>query len=95
MSEPALALPKDEACPYCETPLEEWEPTAYHGFPNNLFFCPNDQCAYFRGGRQAIAEQFKRNFGYRYCYDPGSNSAFPLVAWCGGGRSYLKGRCEA
>ena len=95
MSKKPLPLPKSECCPYCETLLEEWEPTAYHAFPNNVFFCPNDGCEYFRYGRRAIAEQFNRNFGYRYCFDPVARSAFPLIAWCNGERSYLKGRCEA
>ncbi|MFH2006275.1 MAG: hypothetical protein ABI333_06790 [bacterium] len=93
MSELPLELPNDNCCPFCETELEEWEPSAYHCWENNLWFCPSDRCKYFRYGRQEIADRFQKNFGYRYCFDPGNKVAFPLIAWCGGERSYLKGRC--
>lgn len=90
-----LDAPRRGTCPYCDAPLLEWEPSAYHAFENNLLFCPSNTCDYFRYGRRDIADRFQKNFGYRYCWDPVREHAFPLIAWCGGELSYLKGRCPA
>ena len=92
--EEPLDLPSQESCPYCGARLQEWEPSPYHCWENNLLFCPSDHCDYFRHGRRDIAERFNKNFAYRYCYDPVAGTAFPLIAWCSGERSYLKGRCS-
>ena len=96
MSEHPLPPPAgDDACPFCGSALQEWEPSPYHLWENNLLYCPSDACSYFRFGRKEIADRFHKNFGYRYCWDPVKAHGFPLIAWCGGARSYLKGRCPA
>lgn len=90
-----LDPPRLGVCPYCGAALEDWEPTDESAWENTLRFCPNNACDYFRFGRREIAERFKKNFGYRYCWDPVREHAFPLIAWCAGELSYLKGRCPA
>jgi len=95
MSHRHLDPPDQGRCPYCGTPLEEYEPNAYECWPNNLSFCPSNDCSYFKFGRREIADRFQKNFGYRYCWDPVTENAFPRIAWCPGSLSYLKGRCPA
>jgi len=87
--------PEDGMCPYCKTPLQEFEPNPYQAWPNDIAYCPSNDCSYFRHGRKDIAEKFQKNFGYRYCWDPVGEAACPLIAWCPGTLSYLKGRCPA
>ena len=86
------------ACPHCQAILEAWEPHETHdwsyGWDHTLHYCVNNDCGYFQEGRRRIARGNQRNFAYRYCYDPEADSAFPLVAWCGGHLSLLKGRCQ-
>ena len=80
-------------CPHCEKPLRRWEPAPESGWDRDLFYCDNDACSYFVRGREKVCHEFERNFAYRYCLDPKTGKARPVVAWCGGRLSLLKGRC--
>lgn len=82
-------------CPYCHRTLEPWEPHPHAGWSHDLFFCGNDSCAYFVEGRRKICTEFEKNFAYRYCLDPVTRKALPIVTWCGGHLSLLKGRVES
>ncbi len=81
-------------CPHCRETLERWEPNPYTGWDHDLYYCNNNECAYFITGRRLICEEFEKNFAYRYCLDPKKNQELPLIAWCPGELSLLKGRCE-
>ena len=80
-------------CPHCQRPLAKWEPCAESGWDCDLYYCDNDECPYFVRGRQIICENYEKNFAYRYCLNPGTGQETPIVAWCGGDLSLLKGRC--
>jgi len=80
-------------CPHCRETLERWEPSPYTGWDHDLYYCNNNECAYFVTGRRKICEEFEKNFAYRYCLDPKKNQELPLIAWCPGELSLLKGRC--
>ena len=88
----AMILEK-KSCPHCGQILDRWEPHSESGWDHALLVCNNDQCAYFVRGREKICSEFKVNFAYRYCYDPCKDQTIPLVTWCGGRLSRLKGRC--
>ena len=81
-------------CPHCNEALERWEPNAWTGWGNDLFFCNNNACPYFVRGRKRICLEFEKNFAYRYCYNTKNGQELPIIAWCGGGLSLLKGRCK-
>jgi len=78
-------------CPYCEEPLERWEPSPYTGWGHDMFYCNNNRCSYFISGREKICQKYEKNFAYRYCYDPENGREVPLVAWCPGGVVLAKG----
>lgn len=80
-------------CPHCSRPLKRWEPSPYAGWGHELYYCNNNDCVYFINGRVKICVEFEKNFAYRYCYNPVNGKAFPIIAWCGGDLSLLKGRC--
>jgi hypothetical protein len=86
---------KNYTCPHCNEALDCWEPCPETGWDHNLYVCNNDACPYFTCGREKIARECHANFAYRYCYDPEKGKEMPVVAWCGGDRSLLKGRAEA
>jgi rubredoxin len=75
----------DWICPHCGKPLVRWEPCAQTGWVHDLFLCDNNECSYFVEGRRKIA--------CRYCYNPANGQELPIVSWCGGDLSLLKGRC--
>ncbi|MFN3535313.1 MAG: hypothetical protein ACK4WB_07985 [Desulfatiglandales bacterium] len=79
-------------CPHCNQELTPWEPHPETCWGDTLWVCENDDCSYFTRGRERIAKEEKVNFAYRYCYNPQSKKAVPIVTWCGGGLSFLKGR---
>ena len=83
----------DRICPHCEKPLVRWEPCAQTGWVHDLFLCDNNECSYFVEGRRKIACDYEKNFAYRYCYNPANGKELPIVSWCGGNLSLLKGRC--
>ena len=80
-------------CPHCHKPLLKWEPSPYTGWGHDMFFCDNDDCSYFVEGRIRICCEFEKNFAYRFCYNPENGKNFPIIAWCGGDLSLLKGKC--
>ena len=80
-------------CPHCDEPLERWEPSPWTGWGHDLFYCNNNRCPYFISGRRKICLEFEKNFAYRYCYNPANSKEFPIITWCGGDLSLLKGRC--
>jgi hypothetical protein len=80
-------------CPHCKEPLVRWEPCPQTGWGHDLFFCDNNACSYFVEGRRKICCDYEKNFAYRYCYDPENGQELPIVVWCGGDLSLLKGRC--
>ena len=81
-------------CPHCNERLERWEPSPYTGWDRSLFFCNNNECDYFIHGRAKICLEYEKNFAYRYCYDPKNEQELPIIAWCPGDLSLLKGRCR-
>ncbi len=81
-------------CPHCNETLVKWEPNPYTCWGDDLYYCDNDACAYFVKGRQKICLEFEKNFAYRYCYNPKSGRSIPIVSWCGGELSLLKGCCR-
>lgn len=83
------------ACPHCESILLRWEPCPDTGWDHDLYYCDNDACPYFVEGRRRICEEFEKNFAYRYCYDPLNGQTLPIISWCGGDLSLLKGRCKS
>ena len=93
MWEKKAMIEEDNICPHCGQPLDQWEPHPESGWDHDLLICNNDECAYFVEGRKKIGDEFRVNFGYRYCYDPWKGRPIALITWCGGKRSYLKGRC--
>jgi len=80
-------------CPHCGKALSRWEPAPESGWDRELLYCDNNACTYFVRGREKVCKEFERNFAYRYCLDPKTGKARPIVAWCGGSLSLLKGRC--
>jgi hypothetical protein len=80
-------------CPYCGEALERWEPSPYAGWGHDMFYCANNECEYFIRGRIKICTEFEKNFAYRFCYNPVNGKDFPIITWCGGDLSLLKGRC--
>ena len=84
-----------KTCPHCNERLIRWEPNPESGWGNDLFYCANDDCAYFVRGRKKISRECEKNFSYRFCYDPETGRELPILAWCGGNLSLLKGRCKA
>ena len=80
-------------CPHCSKVLTQWEPSPYTGWGHDMFYCDNDNCEYFIEGRMKICREFEKNFAYRFCYNPVNGKDFPIIAWCGGDLSLLKGRC--
>jgi len=82
------------ACPHCRQPLTTWEPCPESGWDEDLYYCENNECSYFVKGREKICREYDMNFSYRFCLNPRTGKEFPLVAWCGGDLSLLKGRCE-
>ena len=84
---------KDYSCPYCGKTLTEWEPSPYTGWGTNMFYCDNNKCEYFINGRKKICYEFQKNFAYRYCINPETGHQFPIITWCHGELSLLKGRC--
>ncbi|MFC1821225.1 hypothetical protein ACFL9T_00835 [Thermodesulfobacteriota bacterium] len=81
------------ACPYCNEPLTRWEPSPWTGWGDDLFYCRSNECSYFVEGRKKICIEFEKNFAYRYCIDPKKGKPLPIITWCGGDLSLLKGRC--
>lgn len=79
-------------CPHCNTPLTPWEPHPETCWGDTLWVCENNDCDYFKRGRAKIAEEEKVNFAYRYCLNPTTGKAVPIVSWCGGDLSLLKGK---
>lgn len=87
---------KDEkSCPHCGERLESWEPSPYTGWGHEMLVCNNNNCPYFLEGRRKICYEFEKNFAYRFCYNPTNGRSLPIIAWCGGDLSLLKGRCAA
>jgi hypothetical protein len=82
-------------CPHCSKALERWDPSPYTAWAHHLFFCNNNDCDYFIKGRAKICFEYEKNFAYRYCYDPKNGQELPIVAWCPGELSLLKGRCRS
>jgi hypothetical protein len=80
-------------CPHCNALLVRWEPSPYTGWGHDLYYCDNNECSYFLEGRRRICEEFEKNFAYRFCYDPENGQELPIITWCGGDLSLLKGRC--
>lgn len=80
-------------CPHCDGPLERWEPSPYSGWGNDLWVCNNNACQYFTKGRRKTTRDYRKNFAYRYCFNPATGRALPIVTWCHGELSLLKGRC--
>ncbi|MFC1581224.1 hypothetical protein ACFL4N_10005 [Thermodesulfobacteriota bacterium] len=90
------AMGTDEmTCPHCGEILTLWEPPSESGWDRDLLICENNECRYFIKGREKVCAEFEKNFSYRYCFDPKSGKSRPIVAWCGGTLSLLKGRCGA
>ncbi len=83
-----------QICPYCGKKLEVWEPHPETGWSDYLLVCGNDECEYFHRAREKVAEECKVNFAYRYCLNPKTGKAIPIVTWCGGDLSLLKGRAK-
>jgi hypothetical protein len=81
-------------CPHCGEPMDRWEPCPETGWGHDLLICNNNGCEYFTRGRRKICSEFEVNFGYRYCYNPDKGKSVPVVTWCGGALSLLKGRCR-
>jgi hypothetical protein len=81
-------------CPHCNQSLEKWEPCPWTGWGHDMFYCNNNECPYFLTGRRRICLEFEKNFAYRYCYNPENGQELPIIAWCGGELSLLKGRCK-
>ena len=81
-------------CTHCNQGLTKWEPCPESGWGDDLYYCDNDACAYFLEGRRRICREYDKNFSYRYCVNPKTGHSLPLVAWCGGDLSLLKGRCK-
>ena len=86
---------KNLTCPHCDKQLLRWEPSPYTGWGHDLYYCDNNECNYFIEGRLKICIEFEKNFAYRYCYNPVNGKEFPIIAWCGGELSLLKGRCKS
>lgn len=84
----------DMVCPHCNETLTRWEPCPETGWDTDLYYCDNNECRYFVDGRRKICEEFQKNFAYRFCYNPKNGQGFPLIAWCGGELSLLRGRCD-
>lgn len=80
-------------CPHCDEPLTTREASPFSDWSNDLFYCENDDCSYFVDGRKKVCVEYEKNYSYRYCYNPENGKSFPLITWCGGGLSLLKGRC--
>lgn len=81
-------------CPHCHEVLTRWEPCPHTGWDHDLFYCSNNTCSYFVNGRRKICVEFEKNFSYRFCFDPVNGQELPIVAWCAGELSLLKGRCR-
>jgi hypothetical protein len=81
-------------CPHCRGGLTKWEPNPESGWGDDMYFCDNNACSYFVEGRKRICSEYDKNFSYRYCVNPKTGCSVPLVAWCGGDLSLLKGRCK-
>ncbi|MBN1847167.1 MAG: hypothetical protein JW932_01130 [Deltaproteobacteria bacterium] len=84
---------KEYICPHCNGVLKQWSPPPHGGWDHDLFYCDNNACDYFIRGRTKISSESKTNFAYRFCYNPVNGRDFPLITWCGGDLSLLKGRC--
>ena len=83
----------EKLCPHCGQGLTVWEPSPYTGWGHDMRYCDNDECEYFLQGRRKICMEFEKNFAYRYCINPETGKAFPIITWCCGELSLLKGRC--
>ena len=81
-------------CRHCGEILVRWEPSPDAGWDHDLYLCNNNRCSYFVNGREKMSKEHKVNFAYRYCYDPFKHKEMPIVSWCGGDLSLLKGRCS-
>jgi hypothetical protein len=89
-------MPNDiSSCPYCHEQLVMWVPCDESGWDHDLLLCENNECSYFVHGRAKVCEDYGANFAYRFCYDPRTGREIPIVAWCGGDLSLLKGRCKS
>jgi len=84
----------EHTCPYCSEELVTWDPPDEAGWDHALMICQNNECSYFVRGRSKVCKEYERNFSYRYCYDPATGKELPILAWCGGDLSLLKGRCK-
>ena len=83
---------KKQICPHCGEILTQWEPSPYTGWGNDMLYCDNNECEYFKEGRRRICYEHQKNFAYRYCMNPDTGFELPLIAWCPGDLSLLKGK---
>lgn len=81
-------------CPHCNEQLKPWEPHPETCWSDTLWICENDNCSYFKKGREKIATEYKVNFAYRYCFNPENGKSVSIISWCGGDLSFLKGRVK-
>jgi hypothetical protein len=86
---------KDIHCPHCGNRLEAYEPSPFSDWDSPLLICNNNECSYFTKGREKICEDYKKNFSYRYCVNTANGTSIPMMAWCYGELSLLKGRCNS
>ena len=81
-------------CPHCGSALESYDPSPFSDWDSELLICNNNDCSYFIRGRERVCDEYKKNFSYRYCVNASNGTAVPMVAWCHGELSLLKGRCN-
>jgi hypothetical protein len=70
-------------CPYCDTPLTEWDVGEHLYCDWNtdvLHVCFNDECPYHTGSWRTLAGQGAEGGSYRFVYDPVRDWGGPVVA---------------
>ena len=69
-------------CPHCGSGLKKWlVPEKASWDEEYVLVCVNNDCAYYVKGWNWMKEQFNQHGSYRYAFNPGNNSQFPLPVW--------------
>jgi len=87
-------MASEHTCPYCHKDLVSWEPPDEAGWDHDLMVCENNECSYFVKGEAKSAKTMTGISATATAMTLQTGNELPILAWCGGDLSLLKGRCK-